>query len=323
MSLAACAPAEVGKGRRLGELRERTGREKTRAERPKLTARDWLEGLAMAEIQWWYARGDEQLGPVSAAELRRLAATAALSPNDLVWREGMAEWAPAVRVKGLFPEPAAPVAGATGAAKPAAAKPEGAKADAAKPDSAKHGAAKLPVAKHATPRPEPASLESVKTAEAGDAAVGEALSQSFATKETGELPPPVASSEDPLFASFLEPTAGVPLPDIPPPPSPLPVAPAPIGPALVPPSERQRISYSHLATILAVVQGVLWGACVLVILLGGLLFTWGRLRAHTHAEEAASATIFGTFFIGAYVIARAGEKISGLVLKYSESRRGL
>ena len=61
----------------------------------------------MAEIQWWYAREDEQFGPVSAAELRRLASQGGLSPGDLVWREGLAEWAPAARLKGLFPEDAA------------------------------------------------------------------------------------------------------------------------------------------------------------------------------------------------------------------------
>ncbi len=58
----------------------------------------------MAEIQWWYAREEEQLGPVSPAELRRLAGSGGLAATDLVWREGMAEWAPAARIKGLFPE---------------------------------------------------------------------------------------------------------------------------------------------------------------------------------------------------------------------------
>ena len=58
----------------------------------------------MAEMQWWYGRNDEQHGPVSPAELRRLAAAGAITPQDLVWREGMEEWAPAARLKGLFPE---------------------------------------------------------------------------------------------------------------------------------------------------------------------------------------------------------------------------
>ena len=43
---------------------------------------------------WHYAVGSEQLGPVSLLELRGLIATKQLTPNDLVWREGLAEWTP-------------------------------------------------------------------------------------------------------------------------------------------------------------------------------------------------------------------------------------
>src|SRR5580704_4975442 len=43
----------------------------------------------MAEVQWYYARDDEQLGPLPPSELRRLAASGGLAPTDLVWREGM------------------------------------------------------------------------------------------------------------------------------------------------------------------------------------------------------------------------------------------
>jgi len=57
----------------------------------------------MAEIQWYYAHEQQQMGPVSSAELKRLAAASQLFPEDLIWREGMEEWAPALRVKGLFP----------------------------------------------------------------------------------------------------------------------------------------------------------------------------------------------------------------------------
>jgi hypothetical protein len=233
----------------------------------------------MAEIQWWFARGDEQFGPVSAAELRRLASTGGLSPGDLVWREGLAEWAPAARLKGLFPEtpatsaprePASAVRTATDADKPA------------------------PIA----PPPEPPA--------------------EMATQETAELPadPPF----DPAFASFtvVDQPPAVPPVDIPPPP-----------PASIPqmesiataPAQRPRISHLRLAKILSLVQGLLWGTCVLVILLGGLVFTWARFRAKNAGEEAASATIFSMFFIGAYVVARAGEKISQLVLAHVERRR--
>ncbi len=66
----------------------------------------------MAEILWYYAHDQQQLGPVSSAELKRLAVVGLLLPDDLVWREGMEEWAPAVRVKGLFPPREAAEAGA-------------------------------------------------------------------------------------------------------------------------------------------------------------------------------------------------------------------
>lgn len=60
----------------------------------------------MSPIEWYYARGDDQVGPVPSAELRQLAAAGGLQPDDLVWREGMEQWVAARNLKGLF-EPAA------------------------------------------------------------------------------------------------------------------------------------------------------------------------------------------------------------------------
>jgi hypothetical protein len=53
--------------------------------------------------QWYYARDGAQSGPVDDAALRQLASTGGLAPADLVWKEGMAEWVPASRIKALFP----------------------------------------------------------------------------------------------------------------------------------------------------------------------------------------------------------------------------
>ena len=53
---------------------------------------------------WYYAKNNQQLGPVPEDELRRLLSTGALSPNDLVWREGMANWLPASSVPELVPQ---------------------------------------------------------------------------------------------------------------------------------------------------------------------------------------------------------------------------
>src|SRR4051812_49000835 len=56
----------------------------------------------MPEVQWYYARKDEQFGPVSAGELKQLADAGRLSPDDLLWREGMDAWTTAINLRGLF-----------------------------------------------------------------------------------------------------------------------------------------------------------------------------------------------------------------------------
>jgi len=73
--------------------------------------------------QWFYTQANKRQGPVSAAELKQLAATGKLSRHDLVWAEGMGDWKPAGRMKGLFdraaadaPEGAAPVSPGAAAA---------------------------------------------------------------------------------------------------------------------------------------------------------------------------------------------------------------
>ncbi len=56
----------------------------------------------MPEVQWYYARNDQQFGPVSAAELKQLADAGRLAPDDLLWREGMDAWSTAINLRGLF-----------------------------------------------------------------------------------------------------------------------------------------------------------------------------------------------------------------------------
>ena len=64
----------------------------------------------MSPVQWYYSHGDEKQGPVLSIELRQLAVAGEISPDDLVWREGMEQWVAARNVKGLFdqtvPKPA-------------------------------------------------------------------------------------------------------------------------------------------------------------------------------------------------------------------------
>jgi hypothetical protein len=58
--------------------------------------------------EWFYTNDGQQMGPVSIAGLRELAARGGLQPSDLVWTEGMSTWAPASASRGLFPSSTAP-----------------------------------------------------------------------------------------------------------------------------------------------------------------------------------------------------------------------
>jgi hypothetical protein len=173
----------------------------------------------MAEVLWYYARNDQQFGPVSASELKQLVDAGRLSPDDLLWREGMDAWTTAINLRGLFAdEPSA------GAAKAAVRVAESAVAESAGSRPQSGAAAGYPAA--------PASLRSV----------------------------------------------------------------------------------------LRATQVILWGMCVLVVLAGVILFTRAFLIAQGPAEEAAAGAVFCAFFIGAYVLARCGEKLSKLLLANSKRR---
>ncbi|MBX9623945.1 MAG: DUF4339 domain-containing protein [Gemmataceae bacterium] len=58
-----------------------------------------------ADSQWYYSVGGQRFGPVPASELKSLATAGKLAGGDLVWKEGMTDWAPAKKVKGLIPPP--------------------------------------------------------------------------------------------------------------------------------------------------------------------------------------------------------------------------
>ncbi|MCC6423346.1 MAG: DUF4339 domain-containing protein, partial [Phycisphaerales bacterium] len=65
----------------------------------------------MAEQEWYYAINGRQLGPVDIQVLRQLLSNGNLQPVDLVWRQGMDNWQPAVSVAELNDErPAVPPA---------------------------------------------------------------------------------------------------------------------------------------------------------------------------------------------------------------------
>jgi hypothetical protein len=55
--------------------------------------------------EWYYSVGGQRSGPVTGADLKQLAQAGKLGPDDLVWKDGMPEWRPAAKVKGLLPPP--------------------------------------------------------------------------------------------------------------------------------------------------------------------------------------------------------------------------
>ncbi|MCA9249220.1 MAG: DUF4339 domain-containing protein [Planctomycetales bacterium] len=57
----------------------------------------------MAEKDCYYARDDQQLGPVSFDDIKKLARSGRLGRDDLMWRPGMDDWLPAAEVPGVFP----------------------------------------------------------------------------------------------------------------------------------------------------------------------------------------------------------------------------
>jgi hypothetical protein len=59
---------------------------------------------------WFYAHGDNKLGPFSGDRLKELAAAGEILPTDTVWRDGTVAGVAANLVKNLFAAPAAAIA---------------------------------------------------------------------------------------------------------------------------------------------------------------------------------------------------------------------
>jgi hypothetical protein len=58
---------------------------------------------------WYYAKHNQQLGPIQFTALRQLAAEGVLAPDDLVWHDNLPNWQPAGEIDGLFPAASAPI----------------------------------------------------------------------------------------------------------------------------------------------------------------------------------------------------------------------
>jgi len=58
----------------------------------------------LSRDEWYYAEGEEQVGPVTRDELHEMAGSGELSPDTLIWRLGLEDWFEARELEGLFPE---------------------------------------------------------------------------------------------------------------------------------------------------------------------------------------------------------------------------
>jgi hypothetical protein len=67
------------------------------------------EGTQTMAIEWYYSEAGQKRGPVSSAILKEMVAMGDLKPETLIWKDGLSEWVPAQKVKGLFPKDAPPV----------------------------------------------------------------------------------------------------------------------------------------------------------------------------------------------------------------------
>jgi hypothetical protein len=65
-----------------------------------------------ADLQWYVAQGEQQFGPYTGEQLVEFSTAGNITPEAMVWTEGMPEWLPASQIPGLFPDatPPPPVA---------------------------------------------------------------------------------------------------------------------------------------------------------------------------------------------------------------------
>jgi serine/threonine protein kinase len=62
-----------------------------------------------SEPRWYYAHNKQKHGPVSRSELRRLASSGGLHPDDMLLADGSRTWVAAKSLEGLFPAAAIPL----------------------------------------------------------------------------------------------------------------------------------------------------------------------------------------------------------------------
>jgi len=155
--------------------------------------------------QWYYLKDEKQEGPVSSDELKKLAGNGTLDPEDLIWKEGMGDWVPARRLKGLPFEQAKKQS----SAKPADATAAKPKEDPARPEVEISGLTEIlpneePVAQHPTASDDIIPIDEIVSKEETvpiDEAVSDdavSIDEAVAPVQDDAVPIDEAVSDDPV-----------------------------------------------------------------------------------------------------------------------------
>lgn len=243
--------------------------------------------------EWYYAQNDEQLGPVTATALKEMAVHGRLRRDDLIWREGMPRWAPAHKVRGLFPDDAPPRASDTPATKPVAVPP----AQAASPN----GAAE-------------ALIDDEETAI-------DALP--LANQEESKLQLPMLGTPDNAGPARGDSNELVVFEPVNPPPRA--ASPAPRRAAAEPeaeekasrPSESKKLRVDLPAggapktsrSVALFVQTFLWVSCLLVIVAGGAIYVMTLMLWRESATRLATSAVYATCVVAAYFLASGTQRL--------------
>jgi hypothetical protein len=241
--------------------------------------------------EWYYAQNDEQLGPVTGAALKEMAVQGRLRRDDLIWREGMPRWAPAHKVRGLFPEESG-ARSDTPATKPSLVPPSAPPtvngAGAQLVDEEETAIDALPLANQ-----EESKLQiPVLGTPVGDAG---ARSDSNELVVFEPISPPPRVAESPAVRRAIEPE------------------PEPRTPATsdtkrlrvdVPPGGSQRWSRS----LALFVQTFLWVSCLLVIVAGGVVYVATLVMSREAGTRMAASAVYATCVVAAYFLASGTQR---------------
>lgn len=242
--------------------------------------------------QWYYAQHDEQFGPISSAELKEMAQCGELERDDLLWREGMQRWAPARKVKGLFPESELSADGDDGNA-----------SDHTDDFSGGSDMDQLP-------------LDGPLDATAIDDLPLGGPEESKLHVPTLTIPaqsPPVGESDDPVQ---FEPTA---------PPRQAVLATtegrSPTA-ARKPPGRRTRIDDAEQPNSKTTVniglfaQTFVWVSCLMAVLTGGLIFLMAIVTAPDATARMSASAIYVAVVLAVYILARTTERLARVVSQW-------